>query len=75
MCQPGRYVLTVEFAIEARGRGFVNGRGVADFSPTDLPDSWKQEHDPFKDVDRKNFGYVVSLEAKLQKPTTPEEAR
>jgi hypothetical protein len=61
---PGRYVLAVEFTIDASAGGFVNSRGVADFSPTDLPDSWKQDHDPFKDADRKAFGLVVTLQAK-----------
>jgi hypothetical protein len=59
----GRYVLVVDLVLEASAGGLVNARGVADFSPADLPDTWKQDHDPFKDMERKDFGFVVSLKA------------
>jgi hypothetical protein len=61
---PGRYVLRAEWTIEASASGIACARGVADFSPDSLPDSWKQDHDPFKDADRKAFGLQWSLEAK-----------
>lgn len=57
----GRYVLEAHMVLEATADGVVNGRGVADFSSDPLPDGWKQEHDPFKDQDRKDFGFTIQL--------------
>lgn len=59
----GRYVLVADMVIEASSDGLVNGHGVADFSSDDLPDGWKQEHDPFKDQDRKDFGFSITVKA------------
>lgn len=59
----GRYVLVANFFIVAEANGFTNAHGVADFSSDDLPDAWQQSTDPFKDVDRKDFGFVVTLTA------------
>jgi hypothetical protein len=59
----GKYVLVANFLIFAEATGFTNAHAVADFSSDDLPDAWKQSTDPFKDVDRKDFGFIVTLNA------------
>jgi hypothetical protein len=59
----GKYVLVAEFFIEADATGLTTGHGIADFSDDPIPDLWKQERDPFKDVDRKEFGFVLKLTA------------
>jgi hypothetical protein len=63
----GRYVLVASFVIEAQADGLINARGVADFSADDLPDIWKQEKDPFKDADRKEYGFSITLTAEPPK--------
>jgi hypothetical protein len=60
----GRYVLTACFTVDAGASGFLNGHGQADFSAEDpLPNPWKQEGNPFKEVDRKDFGFALTLTA------------
>jgi hypothetical protein len=59
----GRYVLVMTFTIQADADGITNGHGVADFSDDPLPSEWQQVKDPFKDVDRKDFGFSVTLTA------------
>ncbi len=61
----GRYLLTANFQIDAEADGFLNGHGVANFSPDALADAWKQENDPFKDTDPKDFGFNLTLTATL----------
>jgi len=70
----GKYVLVADFLVQAEADGFANGHGVADFSSDDLPDAWKQEKDPFKDVDRKEFGFVVTLTAESPKAPVVKQA-
>lgn len=71
----GRYVLQANFVLEASADGLVNGRGVADFSPDDLPDIWKQEKDPFKDAERKDFGFNVTLTANAPGSSSQAKAK
>ena len=59
----GRYVLAATFQVEASADGIGCSRGVADFSADALPDPWKQEKDPYKDVDRANFGFSTTVTA------------
>lgn len=57
----GRYVIRATFQLDAGADGIGCARGVADFSPDGLPDTWKQVKDPFKDVDRANFGFATTV--------------
>ncbi len=60
----GRYVMVADFIITAEGGGVCDGHGVADFSPTTaLPADWVRLRDPFQGVDKKNFGFTLSLAA------------
>ena len=70
----GRYVLTANFTIEAGAEGLLNGHGVANFSPDDLPTGWAQENDPFKDEDVKAFGFGLTVTATVP-PGVPGNAQ
>jgi hypothetical protein len=65
----GRYVLAARFVFEAQAGGLTNARGVSDFSSDALPDLWQQAKDPFKDVDRKEFGFSITLSVAAPEPT------
>jgi hypothetical protein len=66
---PGRYSLNAALVFDAGADGIANGRGVADFSGDALPDTWQETKDPFKEVDRKNFGLSISLTAAAHEAT------
>ena len=60
----GRYVLTADFVIESTAAGLVDDHAAADFSPsTTLPADWVRSRDPFQGVDKKDFGFKVTLTA------------
>ena len=61
---PGRYLLVMDLAFDVQASGFRNAHAVADFADEDpLPDEWKQGGDPFRRVDRKDFGFEVEISA------------
>ena len=70
----GRYVLTANFHIDAAAEGVLNGHGVANFSPDDLPAGYAQEVDPFKDAEKKDYGFVLTVTAALP-PGVPGNAQ
>ena len=58
----GRYVLTADFVLTSIASGLVDDHSAADFSPTTtLPADWVRSRDPFQGVDKKDFGFRVSL--------------
>ena len=58
----GRYVLIADFVITANAAGLVDDHSAADFSPsTVLPGDWVRSRDPFQGVDKKDFGFKVTL--------------
>ena len=60
----GKYVLTAELVIEAEASGLCDGHSAADFSPTAaLPADFVRLRDPFQNVDKKNFGFTITLTA------------
>ncbi len=66
---PGRYVLSADFVLTSDAAGLSDGHSAADFSPsTALPADWVRTRDPFQGVDKKDFGFKVTLTAE-----TPDE--
>jgi len=59
----GRYILTANFKIDSSADGLLNGHGVANFSGDDLPTGYAQENDPFKDAEKKDYGFSLTLTA------------
>ena len=60
----GRYALTADFVIDADASGLADAHANADFSPsTSLPTDWVRTRDPFQGVDKKNFGFSLTLVA------------
>ena len=59
----GRYILTANFKIDATADGLLNGHGVANFSADDLPTGYAEEDDPFKDAEKKDFGFALTVTA------------
>jgi hypothetical protein len=58
----GRYALTAEFVLEAEAFGIADAHSNADFSPSSsLPSDWVRTRDPFQGVDKKNFGFSLTL--------------
>jgi hypothetical protein len=58
----GRYTLTAEFVLEAEAFGIADAHAHADFSPSgSLPSDWVRMRDPFQGVDKKNFGFSLTL--------------
>jgi hypothetical protein len=58
----GRYVLTAEFVLEAEAFGIADAHAHADFSPSgSLPADWVRTRDPFQGVDKKDFGFSLTL--------------
>jgi hypothetical protein len=71
----GRYVLTADFLIEAVAGGLCDGHSVADFSPsTSLPADWIRTKDPFQGVDKKNFGFAITLTVAADNPEAAKSA-
>jgi hypothetical protein len=58
----GRYSLTAEFVLEAEAHGIADAHAHADFSPSgSLPADWVRARDPFQGVDKKDFGFSLTL--------------
>jgi hypothetical protein len=77
----GHYVLTAEFLLDAEASGLADAHANADFSPSStLPADWVRTRDPFQGVDKKTFGFSLTLTASADdapaasaaKPLTPE---
>ena len=59
----GDYVLDATFVIEASVDGIFHGQGEAVFNPGSTGILPGLPNNPFVDVDRKDFGFVVTLDA------------
>jgi hypothetical protein len=72
----GRYVLTAEFVLETEASGIADAHAHADFSPSgSLPADWVRARDPFQGVDKKNFGFSLTLTVTADEATTISERR
>ena len=72
----GRYVMTADFILTADAAGICDGHAVADFSPsTSLPGDWVRTRDPFQGVDKKGFGFSVSLTAEAANAPSSASSR
>lgn len=60
----GKYVLVADFVLACDAGGLCDGHSAADFSPsTSLPSDWVRTRDPFQGVDKKDFGFKLTLTA------------
>ncbi len=60
----GLYVLVADFVLISDAAGLTDGHSAADFSPsTTLPADWVRARDPFQGVDKKDFGFHLTLTA------------
>ena len=60
----GLYVLVADFVLVSDAAGLTDGHSAADFSPTTtLPADWVRARDPFQGVDKKDFGFHLTLTA------------
>ena len=60
----GKYILVADFVIDCNAGGICDGHSAADFSPsTALPADWVRTRDPFQGVDKKDFGFKLTLTA------------
>ncbi len=58
----GRYVFSADLVLTSEASGLTDGHSAADFSPsTSLPADWVRTRDPFQGVDKKDFGFKVTL--------------
>jgi hypothetical protein len=58
----GHYALTAEFLLDAEASGIADAHSYGDFSPSStLPVDWVRTRDPFQGVDKKNFGFTLTL--------------
>jgi len=72
----GRYTLTAEFIIEAEAVGIADAHANADFSPSgSLPSDWVRTRDPFQGVDKKDFGFSLTLTVAADDSTAISERR
>ncbi len=72
----GRYALTAEFVLEAEAFGIADAHAHADFSPSgSLPSDWVRTRDPFQGVDKKNFGFSLTLTVAADEATAISETR
>jgi hypothetical protein len=72
----GRYVLMAEFVLEAEAFGIADAHANADFSPSSsLPSDWVRTRDPFQGVDKKNFGFSLTLTVAADDATTISERK
>jgi hypothetical protein len=72
----GRYALTAEFVLEAEAAGIADAHAHADFSPSgSLPSDWVRTRDPFQGVDKKDFGFSLTLTVGAEETTTISERR
>ena len=60
----GRYVLSADFVLTSDAAGLADGHSAADFSPSTAPPAdWVRTRDPFQGVDKKDFGFKLTLAA------------
>jgi hypothetical protein len=72
----GRYALTAELVLEADAFGIADAHSNADFSPSgSLPSDWVRARDPFQGVDKKNFGFSLTLAVAADEATAISERR
>jgi hypothetical protein len=72
----GRYTLTAEFVLEAAAFGIADAHANADFSPSgSLPSDWVRSRDPFQGVDKKDFGFSLTLTVAADDSTAITERR
>jgi hypothetical protein len=72
----GRYALTAAFVLEAEAFGIADAHAQADFSPSaSLPSDWVRTRDPFQGVDKKNFGFSLTLTVTADEETAISERR
>jgi hypothetical protein len=65
----GRHTLTAEFILEAEAFGIADAHSNADFSPSgSLPSDWVRTRDPFQGVDKKDFGFSITLTVAADDP-------
>ncbi len=58
----GPYVLVADFVLTSDATGLTDGHSTADFSPsTTLPADWVRARDPFQGVDKREFGFRITL--------------
>jgi hypothetical protein len=58
----GHYALRAELVLDAEAFGITDAHAHADFSPTAaLPAEWVRTRDPFQGIDKKNFGFSLTL--------------
>jgi hypothetical protein len=72
----GSYTLMAEFVLEAEAFGIVDAHANADFSPSgSLPSDWVRSRDPFQGVDKKDFGFSLTLEVTADDSTAITKRR
>ncbi len=72
----GRYALTAEFVLEAEAFGIADAHANADFSPSgSLPADWVRTRDPFQGVDKKDFGFSLTLTVAADEATAISERK
>ena len=72
----GLYALTAEFVLEAEAFGIADAHAHADFSPSgSLPSDWVRTRDPFQGVDKKNFGFSLTLTVAADEAKTVSQRR
>jgi hypothetical protein len=60
----GKYILVADFVLTCDAGGLTDGHSAADFSPSSsLPSDWVRTRDPFQGVDKKDFGFKLTLTA------------
>ena len=63
MVPAGDYILDATFVIEASVQGFSHGQGEAVFIPGNSGILPGLPNNPFIKVDRKDFGFIIAIEA------------
>ena len=72
----GHYVLTAELILEAEAFGIADAHAHADFSPSgSLPADWVRTRDPFQGVDKKDFGFSLTLTVAAEDATATSGRR
>jgi hypothetical protein len=72
----GRYALTAELILEAEAFGIADAHAHADFSPSgSLPADWVRTRDPFQGVDKKDFGFSLTLTVAAEDAPATSERR
>ena len=60
----GRYLLVMDFVIEAEAGGLFDGHATTELSPgATIPDSWVRTRDPFQGIEKTGFGFSATLGA------------